>query len=324
MGLLKSVTAAALPHAAVGAAISAKSFLRARAILPHYLQQIRDEFPQLPFSKARLIDSGLENVIVMLDEAWVFRFPRSDRRHLAFKHELQLLAALQGHAAIDVPHYRHVASGERFGGYPLVNGEPLGAALFRSLDRTGQCRALDQFADFLNALHGLPSRQVYGEDQPRRETPRKAFAALYFQQQRKYLAYKIGQGLQSRIDRFFESYALPEAHPERIVHGDIDDHHVLFDRQTRRLGVIDFGDNGLGDPATDFAYLFTLPAWAAERVFARYAFLRDDPGLPERALRHSVRFAVSRMWNCFQHEGFPRLLSDTRDALDLQLSLLDA
>jgi aminoglycoside phosphotransferase (APT) family kinase protein len=107
-----------------------------------------------------------------------------------------------------------------------------------------------------------------------------------------------------------------------MVHGDIDDHHVLLDRRTAKLGIIDFGDAALGDPAADFAFLFSLPPWAAEHALARYAFLAGDPGLPERAMSHSVRFAIGRLWNCLQHVGYPRVFADATAALETQLGLL--
>jgi aminoglycoside 2''-phosphotransferase len=323
MGLLKSFTAALLPHATLGKALSAKSFFRARAALPAYLEQIRDAFPDLQFQDARLIDNGLENVVVILDREWVFRFPRSEWSFHSFALEQRLLTELRARTAIELPNYRHVAPDMRFGGYPIVKGEPLGNSLFQSLDHAGQCQALDQFADFLNALHGLSPPRLYGK-QPRHGTPKADFIALYFQQQRKYLAPKLGQGLLGRIDEFFNVYAAAETYPERVCHGDIDDHHVLFNLSSQKLGIIDFGDAGIGDPAMDFAFLFTLPSWAASYVFDRYVFLAEDPHLPERALRHSVRFAVSRMWNCLQHEGYPRIFADTASALKMQLTLLEA
>ena len=324
MGLLKNFSSAVLPHTALGAALSAKSYLRARAALPGYVEQIREAFPEFRFRRARLIDSGLENVVVVVDDEWIFRFPRSERRRLAFAYELQLLLTLRQNTEIDLPDYRYVAPGARFGGYPMVKGKPLDIGHFQSLDHAARCQALSQFADFLNALHGLSPARVLNGAAPRRNTAKNDFVAAYLEQQRKFLAYRLDADLLGRIDRFYTGYAAHQPYPERITHGDIDDHHVLLGGQPGKLGVIDFGDAAIGDPALDFAFLFTLPEWAARYAFARYAFLAEDPQLPKRALHHSVRFAVSRLWNCLRHEGYPRAFADTANALRLQLALLEA
>ena len=305
----------------MGAAVSAKSYFRARAMLPGYLDQIRDDFPEFHFQEARLVDSGLENIVVVLDDSWIFRFPRSQARRLAFAHELQLLMLLRQRTDIALPDYRYIASGARFGGYPMLEGDPLSPERFHALDPAGQRRVLDQFVDFLSALHGLSPTGVLDGVRPRHTGAKNEFVAAYFERQRGPLAHKLGRNLVRRIDRFYAAYAQPEPHPERMVHGDIDDHHVLLDGRTGKLGIIDFGDAALGDPATDFAFLFSLPHWATQHALARYAFLADDPGLPERAMSHSVRFAVSRVWNCLQHVGYPRIFAHTAAALETQLEL---
>lgn len=306
----------------MGAAVSAKSYFRARTTLPGFLDQIRDEFPEFHLQEARLVDSGLENIVVILDDAWVFRFPRSQERRLAFAHELQLLMMLRQRTDIALPDYRYIASGARFGGYPMLRGSPLSPERFRALDPTAQRLVLDQFVDFLSALHDLSFAEVLDGARPRRTGAKNEFAHAYFERQRGPLAHKLGRNLVRRIDRFYAAYAQPEPHPERMIHGDIDDHHVLLDGRTGKLGIIDFGDAALGDPAADFAFLFSLPHWATQHALARYAFLAEDPGLPERAMSHSVRFAVSRVWNCLQHVGYPRIFAHTAAALETQLELV--
>ena len=39
-----------------------------------------------------------------------------------------------------------------------------------------------------------------------------------------------------------------------LVHGDLQAPHILWDSENQRInGIIDFGESGIGDPATDFA-----------------------------------------------------------------------
>ena len=78
-----------------------------------------------------------------------------------------------------------------------------------------------------------------------------------------------------------------DAGPERLIHSDVTDDHLLLAPAGDRLaGVIDFGDVELGDAAYDFAYLWSYGDWTPAHVFARYA-------LEGRRSRSSGAFALA-------------------------------
>ncbi len=322
MGNLKNLSAALLPHAAMGAALSVKSYFRGRAMLPAYLKQIQDHFPDFSFRNARLIDSSFANVVVVLDDDWIFRFPRREWRRAAFSRELRLLRRLRQCTAVKVPEYVYVAPDQSFGGYKMLKGVELGPGLFQSQDRSIQESVAEQFADLLGALHGLTS-ELAGGGRTWRNQPNWRYSSSYFREQRKYLIHKLDPTLLARLDSFYEGFARAEVGPEQLIHGDLDYHHVLLEPETGTLGVIDFGDARLGDPAQDLALLYAYPEWVTPYALGRYR-RPQDPGLTRRALLHSVRFAFERLWDCLRHEGHPRPFPDTVHALSGQLALLDA
>ena len=324
MGFLKDFSAALLPHGMLGAALSAKSYFRGRVMLPAYLELIKDHFPDFSFHSARLIDSSFANVVVVLDDAWVFRFPRNKWRRAAFSRELWVLAHLRGQTALKLPDYSHVASQDRFGGYRMLKGTELSPSLFQTQDPSIQKSAVARFADFLGTLHGLtPQLAKGGVGLPRTEA-NSQYGVRYHQEQRKYLIHKLDRTLIEQLDVFFERYAQSERHPERVIHGDLTDNHLLFDPENGTLSIIDFGNVALGDPAQDFALLSTFPGWVLPYALDRYRFQAKDPDLPRRALFHSVRFAFDGLWVCLRHEGHPRQFSDTLNTLNRQLALLNA
>jgi aminoglycoside phosphotransferase (APT) family kinase protein len=68
--------------------------------------------------------------------------------------------------------------------------------------------------------------------------------------------------------------------------GDLEDEHVLLDESGRISGIIDWGDSGLSDPATDFRGLY---AWLGENfvrdVLAHYGCSWDSSFLEQVAFR---------------------------------------
>lgn len=324
MSFLKDYTAALFPRAVLGFALSAKSYFRARTMLPNYLDLIQRHFPGLLFRDAKLIDTGFGNVIVMLDDNWVFRFPRNEWRHGAFSRELWLLDWLEQQTAIKLPDYSYIAPGNYFGGYRKIQGAELSPRMFDSLDRSIQEKAVVQLADFLSILHGPTSQgDKEGPTFPQNQLNWQC-SSYYFQEQRKYLSYKLDHALIESLDLFFELYAQPMLSPTCLVHGDLTADHLFFDREKEAVGVIDFGNAAMSDPAQDFAIFCSYPDWVAPFALEHYYFQAEDPDLPARARLHAVRFAFDHLWACLHYDGQTRDFPGTVKTLERQLALLGA
>src|SRR5690606_27506483 len=87
----------------------------------------------------------------------------------------------------------------------------------------------------------------------------------------------------------------PKDPPSKLIHGDIQENHILLPKGGRQIGVIDF-DLRLGDPAWDFGALWAWGDWAPRFVFQHYAFAAEDPDLLERSRLQSVRYWVERLY----------------------------
>ena len=132
--------------------------------LDGFVARIAAAFPDLAFSRAVLIDRGADHAVVVLDDAWVFRFPRSAAYAATFPIELKLLRALRSRTPLAIPDYLRVAPRQAFGGYPLIVGRELTAPMFASLSRAAQETLLADLAAFMTALHDLPVDCVTGDD----------------------------------------------------------------------------------------------------------------------------------------------------------------
>jgi aminoglycoside phosphotransferase (APT) family kinase protein len=132
------------------------------------LGRIRSDFPDLTFETARLSPTGEDHAVVILDEAWAFRFPRTLEQAAWFQTEAGLLRALAGRTSIATPDYRYLAPDGAFGGYPLIHGEEMSFRAFAALPRADQEAILVQLADFLSTLHALPADLLTRTDGARR------------------------------------------------------------------------------------------------------------------------------------------------------------
>ena len=99
------------------------------------------------------LDHGYDFEVAIVDDEWVFRFPRRAGVEEALEVEIALLPAIAPALPVAVPSFEHVSRDPLFVGYRLIRGEPL-------VDEDG-----DGVRAFLEALHaldpaGLPIERV--------------------------------------------------------------------------------------------------------------------------------------------------------------------
>lgn len=262
------------------------------------LERIAAAFPDLTWSRARRITEGWDHVVVVLDDALVFRFPQEPPYTEALGREVAVLDHLGPRLPVRIPRYDRVAPDGSFAGYPLLPGRTLTPEVLDSLDGDAREAVVDQLAGFLSALHtapvpGTPLERVPpccpAEDQ--REVRRAAGA---------HLPGVLSPGELGEVERILDDVdALLAADlPEVVVHNDVYSRHLLWDDAAARLGVIDFSDMCLGDPAVDFAELHEYGEDFVRAVHERWTG-PDDAGLLDRAWTYQCWIGVYMLTDHF-------------------------
>ncbi|MFY1688967.1 phosphotransferase family protein [Plantactinospora sp. WMMB782] len=144
---------------------------------------------------------------------------------------------------------------------------------------------VDQLAEFLTAIHGIPVRQVAGlveEDRyPLADYLAETAAVL------PEVAELLGAEERRAVDRFLA--AAPPAEPDVLTfcHNDLGAEHLLAEPdRTRLTGVLDWSDAAVADPAHDLGRIYRdLGPDIAARVAARLE--RPGTGLLARAAFHA-------------------------------------
>lgn len=257
--------------------------------------RIRDEFPDLRFAEATLNDDGEDHAVVLLDDRWVFRFPRTAEAAARGVSERRLLASLNAVSPVATPRYTHLSRTGDFGGYRMIAGVGLTEAVFAALSRETQERVLGEIGDFLSVLHALPP-ELGARPAGDASTGGATWFAERYAERRKSLAEGLGAVLLGAADRFYD--ALPAAvatSSVAVTHGDFTDDHILL--ATGRLaGVIDFTDASLGDPAFDFTCLWAYGQWAVEHVARRYGAGAANSDILSRSLLWFTRYRIDQVW----------------------------
>jgi aminoglycoside 2''-phosphotransferase len=255
--------------------------------------RIRREWPGLAFARARLNDLGEDHAVVFLDDAWVFRFPRSAEVAAHGAAERRLLARLNPATPIETPRYELVSSAGDFGGYRAIAGRELTEAVFAALPREAQDEVLGEIGGFLRVLHRLPAdiaERAGDED--------AAWFVSRYIERRARLSPVLGPALMAAADRFYAALPGAVASTTRtVIHRDFTEDHILLAPDEDRLaGVIDFTDAVLGDPAFDFTFLWAYGDDAPAKVARAYGGGPPAAGILSRSRWWFARYRLDQIW----------------------------
>lgn len=246
---------------------------------------VAEQFPELAPVRAVPLGEGWDNAAFVINDAFVFRFPRRNVAVFLLQHEIDVLPALANRLPLPIPVIAFAGQPtERFPfpfmGYRRLIGE---SACSAAVDLPAAATTLGQF---LRALHAVaPPPRLQADTYQRAQLPsRRDKLATRLQSWPEAQA----KSLLSRLDSLVDT--APAAHLT-TTHGDVYPRHILVDSAGLPSGVIDWGDLHLGDPAIDLAIAFTLLPLSLHQRF-RDAYGGIDDTTWARARFHGVHYGI--------------------------------
>ncbi len=229
---------------------------------PRVAEVIAADLPEFPDPRVAVLGEGWDFSTFLVDDEWVFRFPKRRQCVRPLAREFKLLEALAGPLAgqaIAIPRYRFnvhtpVLSPVAYVGYPMLRGESLIDCTTESIDRVGIGRQLGEFLQRLHASAPAPRPRIYHDQFPsnlidfRRELDESSAA----------LPPKIAAACAQMLART----PTPHEGPPQFQHGDLGAEHILVDRGRGAIvAIIDWGDAGWGNRVADLVGLW---AWGGD------------------------------------------------------------
>lgn len=239
------------------------------------LAAIQAQFPDLNAETIRLLGAGWDNTAFILNEAFIFRFPRREISLALLEIESAVLPIIAPRLPLPIPlpEWRGVPDAHfpwPFLGYCMLQGD---TACYLQLSEPQRADLAEGIAHFLKALHAIPLKllpstllknnqhDMDGQVLTQKiRTNVKELASLGLLENEAQLETTLA-GLQN-FRKPLDSV---------IVHGDFHIRHLLVDKSKKLCGVIDWGDVQLGDPARDLSIAHSfLPHVAHNRFIKAY------------------------------------------------------
>ncbi len=240
-----------------------------------FLDQIRQEFPHLKWNKYVDTTNGWDHHVFILDDKIVFRIPKDKEYADKLNDEIQLLSYLAKKVRVNIPVYKYVSKKKSLAGYPIVAGRVLKPPTFKRLPVSEKKVIAKQIANFLSTLHATPKSIIkkYGVKHIDQEREYKKLA----RETKKFLSPRLRKDEIEQINEYFEQIkaTLRHKYSNVLTHNDFSFEHILWDSSKKQIGVIDFSDRALADPASDFFSLCEYGQKFLEQVYSLYTGKKD-------------------------------------------------
>jgi aminoglycoside phosphotransferase (APT) family kinase protein len=281
------------------------------------------QFPQLELRSIRLLGEGWDMTVWLVDEQWVFRFPRRETVIPGLLNELSQLPRLASLLPLPIPIPTYLGEPSPdfrwpFYGAPFLPGRELAAA---GLGDTALAALARPLGEFLRTLHGAS----LDADLPL-DPFRRADMTLRVPKTRGRLAELEQLGLwyppREAYEAIDAAVELGPPEPTNLVHGDLHLRHLLVDDDGAAAAVIDWIDLSYNNAGVDLVlYWSVLPPEGRIEFREAYGPIADDQLLCGRILALFIRGTLAVYAH---HEGMPALKREAIRGLDRTLELGDA
>jgi aminoglycoside phosphotransferase (APT) family kinase protein len=201
------------------------------------------------------IDDGWDYRVLIVDDAWVVRWPRHRLAVEEIEQEVDLLPVLAALLPVEIPQFEYVSREPWLVAYRLIPGKPLVA------------EDPDGVRAFLDALHAIDVDSVPAQ--------RPDWLETYSEQAdefRRVVLPLLDPDERSRGEALLAETETLTGFDPALTHSDLGPEHLLVCDE-KLVGVIDWGDARVGDPAIDYAWLLNGPfsGWEVDEELRRRA-----------------------------------------------------
>lgn len=222
------------------------------------VKQIKQEYPDLVIEEIEFLGAGYDSEAFLLNQAYVFKFPRHARAARNLYKEAIVLKEIKDKVPLKVPAICFIGTSDQpnqltFVGHEKIEGVPLDAELLATLTNERKEEMAKELAAFFKALHKIElSTQIEGL-----EVNKKVKAAYEYEVIKKAAYPHLKETVQQEIDEVYQQLLKQDFQYQKcLIHNDFGASNVYYDQSADKIcGLIDFGDVAIYDRDMEFVCL---------------------------------------------------------------------
>ncbi|GIN12894.1 hypothetical protein J26TS2_27610 [Shouchella clausii] len=263
-------------------------------LLEHKLELVSAELGELSYQEFEFITTGYEKDVLILDKKVVISFYRDGFQLDSYGLRQELIHRLGKHTVAVLPKCLWISPTNNFVVEKYVPGYRITPQYVKKhLENAKQIgRAV---GTFLRQLHMMSKQELDLQTHFAQDVQNDMEEGLGL------LETKLSESEMSQVMDFLDVYYnLSTSIQTCVVHGDFHYDNILWDEKTGRLGVIDFNEGGIEDPALDFMYMCYYPEEFRQAVFEEYG--SKDNSLYERSQLYDRIYGLYDMIETIQND----------------------
>lgn len=256
-----------------------------------YVNSIQKDFPDFNISSIKKIGEGDNSKAFLVNEEYVFRFPKNKEAKMQMQREIVVLPIIKPFLILQIPESKFISPDLSFLGHKIITGTPLTSIIYNSLKRNIRNSIQHSIGNFLLQLHRIDLSLLKDCNLETMNLKEEYFEN--FEQARDFIYPNISKTKRKTITRLFTNYLGDAENFEYkpvLIHADFSEDHILIDTVNKQItGIIDFGDIVFGDPAYDYVYL--LDEFGEN--FLNGIFKIDEPIDKTKLMRKLIFFSLA-------------------------------
>jgi aminoglycoside 2''-phosphotransferase len=225
------------------------------------------------------VEHGSDNVVVVVNKQFVFRFPRSEEKARRIAFETAILQKSKGKiAAVRIPELIKVHTSPLYIVAQYIHGDHYSAEEIKKLTEPEQQGIGIKVAEFVHqfnqAISGLEVRRLRTESGVEGlDEPWPAYFIRLFEQTR-----LPNERLRPIVNEFYALWKDYIAHEQSTyaIHDDLHLANLLFNG-SELSGIVDFGDVNTGSIESEFRWLFGLGDILLRAAVDHYQAISGNP-----------------------------------------------
>jgi aminoglycoside phosphotransferase (APT) family kinase protein len=241
---------------------------------------IEKQFPQLAPISINYLGQGFDFTVFVINECFVFRFPRREEGRICLEVEKDILKGLSEKLPL-LPKVKFLGSpckefSSYFIGLTYMDGVTVANA---NLSNEARITLATSVANFLKTLHYLPVSSLSQLDLPKDRHDRfnmEKNIPILLENLKKIKELQLLENTED-YEKFLKKLHSPEKDTLVFVHGDFSLTNVLVRSSGKLSGVIDWGDAHVGNRAVDLSFIhLTLHEEAKQKFLSIYGKVNNE------------------------------------------------
>jgi len=227
---------------------------------------ITEQFSHLKIIDIKFLGEGWDNTAFLINDQYVFRFPRKKETVVLLKNELKLLPYLADKLPLSTPYLEFAGNPTKqypwiFAGYNHISGI---TACCANLSAASRIKNAVRLAEFLSKLHHFPLQEVQQLNLPMDISGRMDLTKLIPSIIKNIKMIEplklINTALLMDYVTSIKIFSIENIYC--LTHGDLYARHLIVNASHDIIGIIDWGDAEIGHPAIDLAiaHIFLPPS----------------------------------------------------------------